>query len=59
MNVKKIKEVVNLDISDKQKEISILSIIAEDKNAIPAILNILQNEREKRVPDQGHRNQQM
>ena len=48
MNIKKIKEVVNLDISDKQKEIYILSIIADDKNAIPTILNILSSEREKR-----------
>lgn len=48
MNVKKIKEIVNLDISDEQKEIYILSIIADDKNAIPTILNILNSEREKR-----------
>ena len=48
MNIKKIKEIVNLDISDEQKEIYILSIIADDKNAIPTILNILNSEREKR-----------
>ena len=48
MNVKKIKEIVNLDISDEQKELYILSIIADDKKAIPTILNILNNEREKR-----------
>ena len=48
MNLKKIKEVVNLDISDEQKEIYILSIIADDKKAIPTILNILNSEREKR-----------
>ena len=48
MNIKKIKEVVNLDISDEQKERYILSIIADDKKAIPTILNILNNEREKR-----------
>ncbi len=48
MNIKKIKEVVNLDISDEQKEIYILSIIADDKKAIPTILNILNSEREKR-----------
>ena len=48
MNLKKIKEVVNLDISDEQKEIYILSIIADDKKAIPTLLNILNGEREKR-----------
>jgi hypothetical protein len=48
MNVKKIKEIVNLDISDEQKERYILSIIADDKKAIPTILNIINNEREKR-----------
>ena len=48
MNIKKIKEVINLDISDEQKEIYILSIIADDKKAIPTILNILNSEREKR-----------
>lgn len=48
MNVKKIKEVVNLDISDEQKERYILAIIATDKKAIPTILDILNTEREKR-----------
>jgi hypothetical protein len=48
MNVKKIKEVVNLDISDEQKERYISAIIADDKKAIPTILNILNTEREKR-----------
>lgn len=48
MNIKKITEVVNLNISDEQKERYILSIIADDRKAIPTILNILQNEREKR-----------
>lgn len=48
MNVKKIKEVVNLDISDEQKERYILAIIANDKKAIPTILDILNTEREKR-----------
>ena len=48
MNIKKIKEVLNLDIPDEQKEIYILSIIADDKKAIPTILNILNSEREKR-----------
>lgn len=48
MDVKKIKEIVNLDISDEQKERYILAIIADDKKAIPDILNILNIEREKR-----------
>ena len=48
MNVEKIKEVVNLDISDEQKERYILAIIADDKKAIPTILNILNIEREKK-----------
>ena len=48
MNVAKIKEIVNLGISDEQKERYILSIIADDKKAIPTILNILNIEREKR-----------
>ena len=48
MNVKKIKEIVNSGISDEQKERYILSIIADDKKAIPTILNILNIEREKK-----------
>lgn len=48
MNVKKIKEVVNLDIPDEQKERYIISIIADDKKVIPTILEILNDEREKR-----------
>lgn len=48
MNIKQIKEVVNLNISDEQKERCILAIIADDKEAIPNILNILNIEREKR-----------
>lgn len=48
MDIKKIKEIVNLEISDEQKERYILGIIADDKNAIPTILKILGKEREKR-----------
>ena len=48
MDVNKIQGITNLGISDKQKEMAILSVIAEDKNAIPIILRILNNEREKK-----------
>ena len=48
MNIKKITEIINLNISDEVKENYILSIIADDKKVIPTILNILNNEREKR-----------
>jgi len=48
MDIKKIKEIVNLNISDEQKERYILSIIADDKKAIPTILTILNFEREKK-----------
>ena len=48
MDVNKIQGITNLGISDKQKEMAILSVIAEDKNAIPIILRILNSEREKR-----------
>lgn len=48
MDIKKIKEIVNLDIPDEQKERYIIAIIADDKKVIPTILNILNIEREKR-----------
>lgn len=48
MDIKKIKEVVNSHISDGLKETYILGIIADDKNAIPTILNILKHEREQK-----------
>ncbi len=48
MDIKKIKEIVNLEISDEQKEQYILAIMANDKKVIPAILNILKYEREKK-----------
>lgn len=46
MNVNKVKEIVDSVISDKAKERLILSVIADDKNAIPTILEILNAERE-------------
>lgn len=45
LDIYKIKEVIQLDISEEQKEQYILGIIANDKNAIPIILKILNNER--------------
>ena len=48
MDIKKIKEVVNLNISDEQKEQYILSIISDDKNVIPIMLEILKYERKKK-----------
>ena len=48
MELKEIKQIVNSDISDELKELFILTIIAEDKQAIPTILNILNLEREKK-----------
>ena len=47
MNVEKIKQIVNADISEEQKEIMIINVISEDKKVIPIILDILQSERER------------
>ena len=47
MDIKKIEQIVNTKLSDEQKEYAILCIIADDKNAIPTILQILEREREQ------------
>lgn len=46
MNLKAIKDIINEQtISEETKAQMILSVISEDKNAIPYILTILTNER--------------
>lgn len=47
MNIKKIKDVVNMDIPDDIKENYILSVLADDDDVIPKILKILEYERER------------
>ena len=44
MDIKKIEQIVNTKLSDEQKEYAILCIIADDENAIPTILQILNRE---------------
>lgn len=46
MNIPQIKAIIELDILDSVKRNLILSVIATDKEAIPYILSILNNERE-------------
>lgn len=48
MDIKKIKDIVNANFRDEITEKLILSVIADDKKAIPTILNILQTEREQK-----------
>lgn len=48
MDISKIKTIVNTDtISDEIKTSLILSVIANDKNAIPTVMAILNSEREQ------------
>ena len=49
MDIKKIEQIVNTKLSDEQKEYAILCIIADDKNAIPTILQILERERQQKM----------
>ncbi len=51
MNIKKIREAVNSGFPDELLEMLIIEILAEDKNAITDILQVLNKEREgkKRV----------
>lgn len=46
MDLKAIKQIVDLDIDDALKERYIISILASDKKVIPTILKILNDERE-------------
>ena len=47
MDIKKIKEIVNCDNIDDSTKISMITIVlSEDKNIIPTLLKMLQNERE-------------
>ena len=45
MDIKKIREIVSLGLPEQTIEMLILGVIAEDKNAIPTILKILESER--------------
>ena len=47
MDIKKITEVVNMEIPDDIKENYILSVLADDVEVIPKILKILEYERER------------
>lgn len=46
MNVKAIKELVGMAESDEQIEWGIISILSEDKEVIPTLLGILEEERQ-------------
>ena len=46
MDIKKLREIINLPIPDDRMEEYIISFIAEDKEVIPNILRILSAERE-------------
>lgn len=47
MDIKSIKQIVNSNLSEEYQKNAILSIIANDKKAIPYILEILNNERKE------------
>ncbi len=47
MDIKSIKQIVNSDLPTDYQEKAILSIIADDKKAIPYIMEILDNERKQ------------
>ena len=46
MNIKKIRDIINLNLQDEVTENYLIAIIAEDKNVIPTILELLNSERE-------------
>jgi hypothetical protein len=47
MDIKKIKEIVNSDFPEDFKKYAILSTIAKDRDAIPYMLQVLEEEREQ------------
>ena len=48
MDIKKLKQIVSLPLSDDKIEEYIIALIADDKEAIPNILRILNSEREQK-----------
>lgn len=48
MDIKTIKEIVNSRMDEGYQRKAILSVIADDKKAIPYIMEILDNEREQK-----------
>lgn len=48
MDIKQIRNIIKANFRDEITEKLILSVIADDKEAIPTILNILQAERERK-----------
>ena len=46
MDIKKIRDIINLNLPDEVTENYLIAIIAEDKNVIPTILTLLNGERE-------------
>ena len=46
MDIKKIRDIINLNLTDEVTENYLIAIISEDKNVIPTILKILNIERE-------------
>ncbi len=48
MNLKAIRQVIESDLPDEEKEGAIIKILAEDKNVIPLVMEILEAEREKK-----------
>ena len=47
MDIKRIKQIVNSDLSTDYQEKAILSILADDKKVIPYIMEILDHERKQ------------
>ncbi len=45
MDLEKIKAIVNSDISKEHQESLIVTVLSQDKNVIPNILNLLERER--------------
>ena len=46
MDIKKIRDIINLNLPDEVTESYLTAIIAEDKKAIPTLLEMLNSERE-------------
>ena len=46
MDIKKIREIINLNLSDELTENYLIAIISDDKKVIPVILELLNSERE-------------
>ena len=59
MDLKKIKEILELPFTDEAKETLVIHVIAKDRDVIPAIMRILDAERRESAKVLGDMNMQL